>query len=159
MDRLTAEFDVRFFKIHKRSSALVGKIGADVLFASPRQPPAGTTGFSFGECIIRSAAAVEQAMGGITTRLWDDPFEWTLSEELATPQKVLNYLDEVETGRVKAFNFIQNDSDLVKEIPAPIEIRTLFAVLLDSLAKAEHFQGRAFSIFQFYTEVRLSRVE
>ncbi len=157
MDRLTAELDVRFLKIHERSSALVSKIDADLLYASPRQLPAGTTEFSFGECIVRSAAAVEQAMGGITTRLWDDPFEWTLPEELATPQKVLNYLDEVETGRVKAFDFIQTDGDLLKEIPAPIEIKTLFAVLLDSMAKAEHFQGRAFSIFQFYTEHHLSR--
>ena len=40
--------------------------------------------FSCGEYILRSAAAVEQTFGGITTRLWDDPFEWTLPEALST---------------------------------------------------------------------------
>ncbi len=155
MDRLTAELDVRFFNIHERSTALISKLDADVLFESPRQLPPGITGFSFGECVVRSAAAVEQTMGGITTRLWDDPFEWTLPEELATPQKVLDYLKVVEEGRAMAFKFIRNDGDLLKEIPAPIKIKTLFAVLLDSLAKAEHYQGRAFSIFQFFSDSRL----
>ncbi len=148
MERLTVELDLRFVDIHERSSALVKKIDADLLFRAPQNVSAEISGFSFGECIVRSAAAVEQAMGGITTRLWDDPFEWTLPEELATPQKVAEYLNVVEQGRTKAFKFIQNDTELLKEIPAPVEIRTLFAVLLEAIGKAEHYQGRAYSIFQ-----------
>lgn len=55
--------------------------------------------FSVGEYIIRSASVVEQAFGGITTRLWDDPYEWTLPEKLATSELIGQYLDDVDASR------------------------------------------------------------
>ena len=49
--------------------------------------------------LLRSAAAVEQTFGGITTRLWDDPFEWTLPEKLSSTDLLIGYLNEVEQTR------------------------------------------------------------
>ena len=48
--------------------------------------------YHLGEHIVRSAGAVEQTFDGITANLWDDPFEWTLPENLATPREVARVL-------------------------------------------------------------------
>lgn len=114
--------------------------------------------FSFGEYILRSAGAVEQTFGGITTRLWDDPFEWTLPEELSTPTAVTEYLDEVERTRLTGFGFFTSDGDLRKQIPAPEKLRSIFDLLLETLARAEHYQGRAFAVFQMLSDEKLPRV-
>ena len=114
--------------------------------------------FSCGEYLLRSAGAVEQTFGGITTRLWDDPFEWTLPEKLSTPIAVLEYLDEVERTRLAGFGFFTSDGDLQKQIPAPEKLRSLFDLLLETLARAEHYQGRAFAVFQMLSDKKLPRL-
>ena len=81
--------------------------------------PGATPICAFAAAILRSAAAVEQTFGGITTRLWDDPFEWTLPEALSTNELILNYLNETEETRRKCFAFFASDEDLRREIPAP----------------------------------------
>ncbi|MEJ7710776.1 MAG: hypothetical protein WKF84_13135 [Pyrinomonadaceae bacterium] len=68
---------------------------------------------------MRSAATVEQTCGGISSNLWDDPFEWTLPESLPTSSSVLEYLSEVEATRARTFNLIREDSDLNKQIMTP----------------------------------------
>jgi hypothetical protein len=118
-------------------------ISADLLY----QKPTPRSDASFGEYLLRSAAAVEQTFGGITARLWDDPFEWTLPEELATNAKIVEYLEEVEATRGRGFFFFKSDSDLAKQLPAPEELRSIFDILLETIARAEYFQGRAFAVF------------
>ena len=113
--------------------------------------------FSCGEYVLRSAGKVEQTFGGITTRLWDDPFEWTLPEELSTTDLVAKYLAEVEATRSKGFSLLKSDADLRKEMPAPEKLKTIFEILLETVARAEHFQGRAFSIFQMFSDEKLPR--
>lgn len=114
--------------------------------------------FSTGEYILRSAAAVEQTFGGITTRLWDDPFEWTLPEELVSAERVKQYLDEVETTRRQGIKFFRSDSELMQQIPAPESLRSIFDILLNTIARAEHYQGRAFAVFQMISDEKLPRV-
>ena len=97
---------------------------------------------------MRSAAAVEQTFGGITVKLWDDPFEWTLPEQLSTNQLISEYLTEVEATRQRGFTFFQSDEDLNKMLPAPVKILTLFELLLETLIKAENYQGRAIAVFR-----------
>ena len=92
------------------------------------------------------------------TRLWDDPFEWTLPEELSTNEKILEYFAEVEATRMKGFTFFTSDEDLRREIPAPEKLQTIFEILLETLARAEHFQGRAFAVFQMFSDEKLPRV-
>ncbi len=91
---------------------------------------------------------VERAFNGITTRLWDDPFEWTLPEKLADKTGVAAYLDDVETTRKKGFAFIASDAELIREIPAPERLTPLIEILLDALGRASHYQGRAYVVFQ-----------
>ena len=106
---------------------------------------------------MRSAAAVEQTFGGLTARLWDDPFEWTLPEELSTTAKIRDYLDEVEATRQRGFTFLTSESDLDRELPAPEEFKTIAQLLLETVARAEHLQGRAFEIFRIVAGVEPPR--
>lgn len=140
-------FDKRFHILHERSRQVVEAISTEYLFAKPA-PAADAT---FGELILRSAGTVEQTFGGITARLWDDPFEWTLPEELSTNAKIVEYLEEVEGTRMRGFRFFGSDADLAKELPAPEELRSILDLLLETLARAEHLQGRAFAVFSILT--------
>jgi len=99
---------------------------------------------SVGENILRSAAVVEQAFGGLTVNLWDDPFEWTLPETLPTADRISGYLDEVDQSRVRAFSYFANDAALLKLVAVPAgEPRQLLTVLLETLTRAAEYRGRA----------------
>lgn len=146
-----------FTEIEDRSRDLVLGIPDNLLFARPRRAGNAMTPASVGEYVLRSAAMIEQTFGGLTTRLWDDPFEWTLPEKLANRRGVLEYLDEVRATRTRGFSFFTSDADLGREIPSPERLRPIFAVLLETIARAEHYQGRAFGIFQTLSDEKLSR--
>jgi len=90
--------------------------------------------------LVRSARAVEQTFGGINASLWDDPFEWTLPEFLATPEKMRQYFDEVEGTRQRGFKLIKTDDDLLKEVMTPAGPMKLASLLLDTLVRARHHQ-------------------
>ena len=95
------------------------------------------------ENLVRSAAAVEQMCGGLTANLWDDPFEWTLPETLYNPDRVIEYLDEVDLARQRTFSSI-DDAALTKLISVPSgESRLLISLLLVTLVKASELRGRA----------------
>lgn len=159
MKTLIDSFDRQFRKLHDRSEALLRIVPDDLLYRKPRDPGRTMTMFSCGEYILRSAAAVEQTFGGITTKLWDDPFEWTLPEKLTTRELVIEYLGEVEETRTKGFAFFTSDEDLTREMPAPDRLRSIHEILLDTVARAEHFQGRAFSIVQMLSDAKLPRLQ
>src|SRR5258708_6107625 len=105
MRHLIDGFDQRFRVLDRHSRELIGKISDENLFSRPRELARTFTPFSCGEYVLRSAAMVEKTFGGITTRLWDDPFEWTLPEALSTTENVLVYLSEVEATREAGFAF------------------------------------------------------
>ena len=155
MKTLIDSFDRRFTEIHTRSNQLIKLTPNEKLFWRPRELNRVLQPFSCGEFVLRSAGKIEQTFGGITTRLWDDPFEWTLPEELSTGEAILEYLDEVEATRTRGFALFQTDEDLRREMPAPEKLKTLFQILLETVARAEHFQGRAFSIFQMFADEKL----
>jgi hypothetical protein len=155
MQPLIASFDRQFITLDRRSRDLLSGIADDKLFAHPIAPADSMMPFSCGEYILRSAAMVEKTFGGITARLWDDPFEWTLPEELEKKAAVVEYLDEVEQTRVKGFAFFTSDVDLSREIPAPEKLRTIHDILVDTIALASHYQGRAFALFQVITGSKL----
>ena len=156
MKTLLNTLDKRFEEIHLRSCEFVKLIPDDKLFLKPRELKNSFIQFSCGEYILRSGGAVEQTFGGITTRLWDDPFEWTLPEELSTIEKVLNYLADVEKTRKNGFAFFSFDEDLYRELPAPEKLKSIFDLLTETLARASHFQGRAFAVFQMLSNEKLS---
>jgi hypothetical protein len=158
MKSLINSFDEQFLRLHERSARFVGMIPNEMLFRKPRELPHTFTMFSCGEYVLRSAGTVEQTFGGITTKLWDDPFEWTLPESLSSAELILEYLAEVEETRRKGFAFFQSDEDLLRMMPAPEKLKSIAEILLETLARAEHFQGRAFAVFQMFSDEKLPRV-
>jgi hypothetical protein len=156
MNGLIAGLDEQFARLDGRSRALLSLIPAEQLYRPPRTANAAYPVYSCGEHLLRSAAAVEQTFGGITTNLWDDPFEWTLPESLTTTELVLEYLAEVEATRRRGFDSLACDGDLRKEIMVPSgESVKLFSLLLETLARASHHQGRAFAVFSLFNDARL----
>jgi len=94
------------------------------------------------EKVLRSAAIIEQMCGGLTANLWDDPFEWTLPETLSNADRIIEYLDEVDDARKRAFDSI-DDAALSKFIALPSgESRQLISVLLDTLVKSKRHLDR-----------------
>jgi hypothetical protein len=153
MDKLISCLDRQFAELHRAQHELIAAISPALLY---RQPPGGSSLFpirSCGEYVLRSAAAVEQTFGGITTNLWDDPFEWTLPETLTTPDKVAGYLEEVENTRKRGFEFFQSDGDLLKNIMALSGQTQLFPLLLDTLARAAHHQGGAVATLELWKSI------
>jgi hypothetical protein len=158
LDTILISFNLQFQIIDCRSRDLLSRLNPDQLFQRPDNSPTSLTPFSCGEYILRSAAAVEQTFDGITTRLWDDPFEWTLPEKLSTHAAIFQYLDEVKATRLRGFGFFTSDDGLLREIPAPETIRPILDILLDTLTRASHLQGRAFAIYQVLAGEKPPRV-
>jgi len=155
LDTFKASFDT----VSSRTRAILDITSDEQLYQRPRELPQTFAMFTVGEYVLRSAAAVEQTFGGITTRLWDDPFEWTLPEKLYTKQLISQYLDEVDKTRGDGFAFIKNDESLTKSIPAPVTIKPISQVLIETLTRSEHYLGRAYAVFQMLSDEKLPRIE
>lgn len=155
MKILIDELDGQFQSLHARSCRLIEKIPPEKIYWQPREIRRDFPINSCGEYILRSAGRVEQTFGGITTKLWDDPFEWTLPEALSTNELILNYLAEVEETRQKGFILFKSDEDLRREIPAPEKLKTIFSLLLETLTFAANYQGRAEAIFKLFSEAKV----
>lgn len=151
MDLILSSFADSFSELDRRSRQLIERIDDERLFVRPN---GDSDARSCGECIVRSAAMVERTFNGITTRLWDDPFEWTLPEKLNNRSAVLGYLGEVEVTRTRGFAFFASDDDLRRQIPAPEKLTQIVDILIDALVRASHFQGRAFTVFTVLTGER-----
>ena len=135
--QLLDHLDREFARLIDNLRQLVNSVTPDLLYQR-------TPGVSVGENLLRSAAALEQTFGGLTANLWDDPFEWTLPETLSSAELVNGYLSEVDEARRRAFRSIGADSELRKYISGPAdEPQQLFAVLIETLAKANDYHGRA----------------
>lgn len=145
----------KFDELHKRSTGFIKLVPNELIFKDPRELRQDFAPFTIGEYVLRSVGRVEQTFGGITTRLWDDPFEWTLPEELLNTKKILEYLAEVETAYQNGFAFFTSDEDLKREIPAPEKLKSIFDILLETICRAEHLQGRAFALFQLFSNEKL----
>jgi hypothetical protein len=129
--------DKEFAFLIESLKELVRTVNADQLYRH-----VGDT--SFGEHILRSAAVIEQTLGGLTSNLWDDPFEWTLPETLSTPELVVAHLSEVDTLRKRFFASIDGDYALRKYVALPSgEPKTLIQVLTDTLDRASDCHEKA----------------
>lgn len=131
MGPLTSWFDREFLRLRSEWLRIIKTIEPARLYQRSIARE-----LSCGEYVIRSASIVEQAFGGITANLWDDPFEWTLPEHLTNPERVLAYLDEVEATRQRGFDLLKSDADLVKELMAPSGITALGSLLLETITRA-----------------------
>ena len=143
MVNLISCLDRQFAELHRGHCEMMSAIEPELLYRRPSGRASLSPVRSCGEYVLRSAATVEQTFGGITTNLWDDPFEWTLPETLTTPEKVIDYLGEVENTRRRGFELFNRDQDLFKEVMAPSGKIELLPLLLDTLTRAAHHQGGA----------------
>lgn len=136
------KFNQRFDELHKARCGSARSAEGYALYAAE-----GATDVllpnSAATLLVRSAAVVEQMINGITVRLWDDPFEWTLPERMAAGEDLIAYFEEVETARLRGFEFFRDDSDLDRSIPAPKVLRTLDEVLIDALSRSEAYLSKA----------------
>jgi hypothetical protein len=156
--RLIENLDQQFARLHESTCALTRLIPKEKLYWQPRAAQWFPV-YSCGEHILRSAAAIEQTFGGITANLWDDPFEWTLPENLPTPESVIEYLVEVEETRRRGFASFRSDEDLFRQIAVPSgQLQPLLVLLTETLMRAAHHQGRAFATFRLFSDERLPRI-
>jgi hypothetical protein len=103
-----------------------------------------TAALSVGENLVKSAGYIEQTFGGITSNLWDDPFEWTLPETLSSETRLLEYLSEVDLLKKRAFVSLVDDEMLMKLVSLPSgDATSLLELLLTTLLRASDYRGRA----------------
>jgi hypothetical protein len=148
---IVESLDREFARLHLRSCVVLENTPGDILYSSTTSTggslPSGVP--AVGESVLRCAAAIEQTFGGITSNLWDDPFEWTLPEYLSTPAKVIEHLGEVEETRKRAFSSF-DDACLLKNVATPSgETRPLIKVLLETLVRAAEYHGQAVATRKF----------
>ena len=137
---IVESLDREFARLHLNCCRLIERSPHDLLY-----PPTGPNSTdSLAEKVLRAAAAVERTFGGITSSLWDDPFEWTLPEQLSSSEKLIQHLKEVEELRAYAFASFTDDECLLKRVAVPSgETRPLISLLLETLvtAVAQHSQA------------------
>jgi hypothetical protein len=68
---------------------------------------------------------------------------------------VESYIGEVDETRRSGLKYFASDSDLTKSMPAPVELKSAFRILVETLAKAEHYNGRAFAVFRMLSDEKL----
>lgn len=139
------KLDQSFTELHRRRCELARTAGDGVIYSGLNDSDRTLAPKTIGTYLIRSAAVVEQMINGITVRLWDDPFEWTLPERLPTVDDLVAYFDEVETARIRGFLFLRTDAELRRSIPAPIELNTLEQILTGTLTASKTFLSEAMS--------------
>lgn len=132
--------DRDFISVLSDLITLIKSIPGERIYFNPAGPSEG----SVGDYVVKTARTLEQAFGGLTTNLWDDPFEWTLPETLSSTDLVLEYLAEVEGARARAIASLVDDSALDKYIAMPSGEQTSIRKLLaEALANARVHQLRA----------------
>jgi len=140
---IVESLDREFAHLYVQWCAAIADTPTELLYAETKPSQQLSSG-SVGECVLRSAAAVEQTFGGITANLWDDPFEWTLPEYLSTPARLRDYLDEVEETRRRAFSSFTDDDCLRKQVAVPSGARVpLIDLLRETLARAAAYLSGA----------------
>jgi hypothetical protein len=139
--------DREFTSLIDSLRTLTKSVPAELMY---RRPPSVT----IGENILKSAGVVEQTFGGLTTNLWDDPFEWTLPETLSTPEHILEYLSEVEITKGRAFASFVDDETLLKYIGVPSgNPCRLLELLIQTLIGAANSRGQAVATLKMLSDV------
>ncbi|MGD9589469.1 MAG: hypothetical protein AB7Q37_13730 [Pyrinomonadaceae bacterium] len=133
----------QFDRLEKQWFELLDSLPDDRLFSVPVVGTMANGHMTPAALVIRSAARIEQAFGGVMVRLWDDPFEWTLPEQLATRDRVTGYLNEVGALRRKGLAMFRSDEELFQVVPAPEQLKHVAEVLFSALLEAAGLQGRA----------------
>ena len=144
-----------FERIHQNLIEVLAIIPEDKLYWKPFASQNFIRIYSCGELISHIGGIVEYAFNGITSNLWEEPFEWITREVLPTRTHIAAYLDEVAVVRRMAFTDF-SDEDLPKLIYFPnAASTTLGEILVKTLSHASHHRGQVYAYAHLVTDVRL----
>ena len=142
-------------RIHENLIAVLDIIPEDRLYWKPFDSANFIRVYSCGELISHIGGIVEYAFNGITSNLWEEPFEWITREALPTRSHIASYLEEVAQVRRMALTSV-TDSDLPKRIYFPNATETtLGEILIRTLSHASHHRGQVYAYVHLMTDVRL----
>lgn len=154
-----AAFGAEFERLHAAACEVVRRTPADKLYWEPRASVGSVPSRSCGEHVVRSAGAIEQTFGGITANLWDDPFEWTLPETLATHEAILEYLGVAAETRRRGLALLKSDDSLRKGVLLGSGETEIIAMLLArTLTRAASEMGAAYATFRLFSDEHLARL-
>lgn len=139
--------DDEFAELLSALTAFVRALPDEMIYQAPIDGDS-----TVGQTVVKSAAVLEQTFGGLTSNLWDDPFEWTLPETLASGALIIRYLDEVDVARRRAFAFLKEDSALTKVVSVPFDGQISVLDLLErTLLRAASYQNEAARILKNFS--------
>jgi uncharacterized damage-inducible protein DinB len=142
-------------RIHQNLIEVLAIIPEDKLYWKPFESEKFIRIYSCGELISHIGGTVEYAFNGITSNLWEEPFEWITREVLPTRSHIAAYLDEVAKVRRMAFTDF-SDEDLPKRIYFPnAASTTLGEILVKTLSHASHHRGQVYAFVHLVTDARL----
>jgi uncharacterized damage-inducible protein DinB len=142
-------------RIHQNLVDVLDLIPEERLYLKPFESPNFIRVYSCGELISHIGGIVEYTFNGITSNLWEEPFEWITREVLPTRAHVAAYLEEVARVRRMAFDDFRDD-DLPKQIYFPNGVgTTLGEILTKTLSHAAHHRGQVYAYVHLFTDVRL----
>ena len=142
-------------RIHQNLIEVLAIIPEDKLYWKPFESEKFIRIYSCGELISHIGGTVEYAFNGITSNLWEEPFEWITREVLPTRAHIAAYLDEVAKVRRMAFTDF-SDEDLPKRIYFPnAASTTLGEILVKTLSHASHHRGQVYAFVHLVTDARL----
>lgn len=142
-------------RIHQNLIQILDIIPEDKLYLKPFESANFIRVYSCGELISHIGGIVEYAFNGITSNLWEEPFEWITREVLPTRSHIAAYLEEVARVRRMAFSSF-TDEDLPKKIYFPNATgTTLGEILTKTLSHASHHRGQVYAYAHLFTDARL----
>ena len=157
MRALIGSIEKEFDALEDRLCSLIEHTFDEMLFWKPVPDEKTLIELSIGGCVIRSAAMIEQVFLGITRRLWDDPFEWTLRESLPNREYLRGYINEVKKVTKEAFAHLKTE-DLPKRIYLPDgNPTTIGKLLLRTILHAVHHRGQLYAYVHLFSEEKLPR--
>jgi uncharacterized damage-inducible protein DinB len=144
-----------FERIHQNLIEVLAIIPEEKLYWKPFESEKFIRIYSCGELISHIGGIVEYAFNGITSNLWEEPFEWITREVLPTRSHLAGYLDDVARLRRMAFEDF-TDLDLPKRIYYPnAASTTLGEILVKTLSHAAHHRGQVYAYVHLFADARL----
>ena len=154
VETLNAEFE----RLHNNLIDVLNVIPEDRLYWKAFEGSNFLRVYSCGELIVHIGATVEYTFNGITSNFWDDPFEWTLRENLSSRSLIAEYLDEAARVRRIALLGIK-DADLAKTLRFPNGTSTTIGeLLLRALTHACHHRGQVYAYVHLFSDQRLPSI-
>jgi len=147
-----------FERLHQTALEVLELIPPEKLYWRPYESERFLRVYSCGELLAHIGAIVEYGFNGISRNFWDDPFDWTMPEALASKENIKLYLEEVAAIRREAFSLLK-DEDLSKLIYPPSgKPVTIGQLIIKMLTHAVHHRGQVYAYVHLFSEEKLPSI-